>query len=269
MNLILILVLFTILLWIIIIDNLVLGIFLLIKAYQAKFDNLYSIGFAFILFFLALFCNFILGFGYFFQEIFTSIAYSLLAFFTYLTFHKQKVNPRAKLILFLILLLMIMRVILGLMIEIDLNPITRYFERIILNCHMFLNFFWLGWHSFSTFKRLRDREIAPWIKTRYKTISIVSFLWPFHVLMALFVPWDTEFGDPSDLLSIIQFAITVILSLIFIIGMIIAWIIPRKLKNYINLKKGYKLSDDRDLSEHDLMKMITDQLREADNHRND
>ncbi|MFX0030399.1 MAG: hypothetical protein ACFE8B_14400 [Candidatus Hermodarchaeota archaeon] len=264
-----ILILFTILLWIIIIDNLLLGIFLLIKAYQAKFNNLYSIGFAFVLFFVALFTNFILGFGYFFQEIFTATGYYLIAIFTYLTFNKEKQDYRAKLILYLALILIVIRLSLSLTIEIDINPFTRYFERIIINCYMFLIFFWLGWSSFSTLKRLYNREIAPWIKTRYKTISIVSFLWPFHVIMAFFVPWDTEFGDPADLLSFIQFTITVILSLTFIIGMIIAWIIPERLKDYINRKYGYKPLEDSGLSEEKLMKLIRDQLERADNHGND
>ena len=83
------------------------------------------------------------------------------------------------------------------------------------------------------------------------------------------MPWDTEFGDPSDLLSLIQFAITVALSLIFIIGMTIAWIIPKKLKNYLNRRNEYKPTKESDLSEDELIKLILDQLRGPDNHGND
>lgn len=262
-------ILFTILLWIIILDNLLLGIFLLIKAYQVKFKNLYSLGIAFVLFFVGLFGNFIFGFGYFFQEIFTSVAYFLIAIFTFLTFHTKKEGSQAKQIIFLVLILIIVRNILGLIYKIDINPPVRYLERIVLTCYMYIIFFWLGWSSLSTFKRLSKREIAPWIKLRYKLISIVSFLWPFHVIMAPFVPWDTEFGDPSNLISMIQFIITVTFSLIFIIGMTIAWIIPEKLKNYLNRRKGYQLLDDRDLTEDELMKLIKDELSVPNNHGND
>ncbi|MFX0024123.1 MAG: hypothetical protein ACFE9S_17480 [Candidatus Hermodarchaeota archaeon] len=262
-------ILFIILLWVIIIDNLLLGIFLIIKAYQVKFFNLYSIGIGFICFFFGLFGNFFLGYEYFFQEIFTSIGYFLIAVFTYLTFHKEKKQNSAKLILVLALILMVIRTILGLLIVIDINPFMRYFERTIITSYIFLIFFWLGFSSISTLKRLRDREIAPWIKIRYKTISIVSFLWPFHVIMAPFLPWDIEFGDPTNLISFIQFVITVILSLIFIIGMTIAWIIPQKLKNYINHKKGYIRSGDTELSENELMTLINEQLKESDIHGND
>ena len=270
MDLTVILALFTFLLWIIIIDSLLLGIFLLIKAYQVKFISLYTIGIAYILFFIGLFGNFVLGYSYFFQLLFVAIGYFLLSVFTYLTFHKQKGNYQAKLLLCLLLVLMFARITLALMVEINLNPVTRYSERIILNCYNFLVFYWLGWSSFSTYKRLRDSEVAPWIKTRYKTIYIVSFLWPFHVLIGIFImPWNVEFGDPSNLFSFIQFVITVILDLIFILGMSVAWIIPKKLKNYLNRKKGYKPSEDRELSEDQLMKLIMDQLKEDINHGND
>ncbi|MFX0074686.1 MAG: hypothetical protein ACFE96_04555, partial [Candidatus Hermodarchaeota archaeon] len=254
------LVLFTILLWIIIADNLLLGIFLIIRAYQVKFSNLFWMGIAFILFFIGLVSNFLLGYGYFIEEIFVNIGYYLIAFFTYLTFYKRKSDNRAKMLLYVLLILLLARIALGLIIEINLNPITRYFERIVINCYVFLVFYWLGWSSFSTFKRFREREIAPWIKSRYKTISIVSFLWPIHALVAIFVPWDTEFGDPSNLLSFINFGITVILSLIFILGMIKAWVIPKRLKNYLNRKKGYKSSEEEDFSEVELMKLIKNQL---------
>jgi hypothetical protein len=206
--------------------------------------------------------NFVLGYGYFFQEIFTSVGYFLVAIFTYLTFHKEKKDYLPKLIIFLALFLIIVRNILGLLFIIDVNPITRYFERILITCYISLIFYWLGLSSFSTFKRLQDREIAPWLKVRYITISIVSFLWPFHVVMIPFLPWDIEFGDPTNLISFIQFTITVILSLIFIIGMTIAWIIPQKLKDYINHKKGYQPSKDRDLTEDELMSLISEQLKE-------
>ncbi|MFX1500144.1 MAG: hypothetical protein ACFFDH_04170 [Promethearchaeota archaeon] len=260
---------FTILLWVIILDNLVLGIFLLIRAFQFKFNNLYSIGIGFVLFFVGLFINFILGLGYSYQEIYTSIGYFLIAIFTFLTFNKEKEGYQAKLILYIILILMVVRMSLALAIEIDINPPIRHFERTIITCYVFLIFYWLGWSSISTFKRLRNREIAPWIKIRYKTISFVSFLYPFSVIMIPFVPWDTEFGDPSNLLSFIQFAITVILSLIFIIGMTIAWIIPKQLRNYLNRKKGYKPSKDTDLTEDELMQLILDQLKGADDNGND
>ncbi|MFX1277996.1 MAG: hypothetical protein ACFFA3_01170 [Promethearchaeota archaeon] len=255
-----IMILFTILLWIIILDNLLLGIFLLIKAFQIKFINLYSMGIGFVLFFVGLFGNFVLGYGYFFEELFVFIGYFLIAFFTYLTFHRRKVDYKARLLLYLSLVFMFTRIFLGLLVEINLNPVTRYSELIIINCCLFLVFYWLGWSSLSAYKRLRNINVAPWLKTRYKAISIVSFLWPFHALLGLFLPWNTEFGDPSDIISLIHFSITVILSLIFIIGMIIAWIIPEYLKNYINSKKGYEPPDDKELSEDDLMKLIKSQL---------
>ena len=150
-----------------------------------------------------------------------------------------------------------------------IGPTTFYFLLASINCHTFLIFFWLGWSSFSTYKRLRDLEIAPWIKMRYKIISVVSFFYPFQGILLFLIPWNSDWADPSDLLSVIQFFVNVIFSLIFIIGMVIAWVIPKKLKNYLNRKKGYKQSEDRDLSEDELMKLITGQLEESTNHGND
>lgn len=264
-----ILTLFTVLLWIIIIDNLLLGIFLLIRAYQVKFNNLYSIGIGFVLFFVGLFGNLVLGYGSTSQDIFISVGYFLIAFFTYLTFHKQKGDYRAKLFLYLLLIITFTRITFSIIRIIYINPTTFYFFLASINCHNFLVFYWLGCSSFSTYKRLRDHEIAPWIKMRYKIISEVSFFYPFHAILLFFIPWNSDFADPSNLLSLVQFVVTVIFSLIFIMGMIIAWIIPKKFKNYLNRKKEYKPSEDRDLSEEELMKLINDQFREAGNHRND
>jgi len=264
-----ILALFTVLLWIILIDNLLLGIFLLIRAYQVKFNNLYSIGIGFVIIFVGLFGNLVLGYGSSVQDIFITIGYFFIGLFTYLTFHKQKVDYSSKLILYLIVIISFARILFIIARTIYVGPTTFYFLLVTINCHTFLVFFWLGWSSFSTYKRLRDHEIAPWIKMRYKIISVVSFFFPFHAISFFLIPWYSDWADPSNLLSFIQFAVTVILSLIFIIGMIIAWVIPKKLKNYLNRKKGYKPSEDRDLSENELMKLAQDQLQEADNHGND
>lgn len=264
-----ILALFTVLLWIITIDNLLLGIFLLIRAYQVKFNSLYSIGIGFVIIFVGLFGYFVLGYGSSVLDIFITIGYFLIALFTYLAFHKQKGDYRAKLFLYLLLLIAFARITLSITRAIYIHPITFYLLLASINCHSFLIFFWLGWSSFSTFKRLRDHEIAPWIKTRYKVISFVSFFYPFQGILFFIIPWNSDWADPSNLLSLIQFFVNTIFSLIFIIGMTIAWIIPKKLKNYLNRKKGYRPSEERDFSEDELMKLIKDQIREEDNNRSD
>jgi len=264
-----ILALFTVLLWIIIIDNLLLGIFLLIRAYQVKFNNLFWMGTGFIVIFIGLFGNLILRSGSSVQDIFITIGYFFIALFTYLTFHKQKGDYRSKLILYLILIISFTRILFIIARTIYIGPTTFYFLLAAINCHTFLIFFWLGWSSFSTYKRLRDHEIAPWIKIRYKIIAVVSLFYPFHAILFFLIPWNSDWADPSNLLSFIQFAVTVILSLIFIMGMTIAWIIPKRLKNYLNRKKGYRPSEELDFSEDELMKLINDQIREDDNNRSD
>ncbi|MHA2182175.1 MAG: hypothetical protein ACXAAH_12215 [Promethearchaeota archaeon] len=264
-----ILALFTVLLWLVLIDNLLLGIFLLIRAYQVKFNNLYSIGMGFVIIFAGLFGNIILGFGSSVLDIFVAIGFNLIALFSYLTFHKQKGDFRGKLILFLLLIISIVRILFNITRTIYTGPTTHYLLLASISCHTFIVFFWFGWSSFSTYKRLRVHEIAPWIKMRYKILSFISFFYPIQEILKFLIPWNSDWADPTNLLSLIQFFFNVIFSLVFIVGMTIAWIIPTNLKNYINRKKGYKPSEDGVLSEDELMKLINDQLREVDNHGND
>ncbi|MHA2338344.1 MAG: hypothetical protein ACXACX_13640 [Candidatus Hodarchaeales archaeon] len=264
-----ILALFTVLIWLILIQNLLLGIFLFTKAYQAKFNNLYLFGMGFVIIVVGLFGNLVLGFGTSVLDIFVAVGFFLFALFTYLTFHKEKVDYRPKLILYSLLIITFLRILFNITRTIYISPTTFYLLLASINCHTFLVFFWLGLSSFSTYKRLRDHEIAPWIKIRYKILSFISFFYPFQEILKFFIPWNSDWADPSNLLSFIQFFVNVIFSLVFIMGMILAWIIPKKLKIFLNHKKGYIASEDRDISEDELMKLISDQLIEGDNHGND
>lgn len=255
---------FIILLLIVILGYSAVGIFLIIRANKTQLKNLYLIGIGFILVTIAIVGNIVLAYGRLFQVIFLGIGYFLLAIFIYQTFYKKKSNSYAKSLLSLLAVLLFARIIVGIVKMLFLNPFTFYIDLITVNIYVTIIFYWLGRSASKDYNKLKNKDIEPWIKTRYRLITISAYIFLFQGLSTFIIPWNVEFGDVSNILSFLQFAIAVILGFIFCIGMIIAWIMPNKLKTYISLKNGYDSSDLEQIPEEELMEILRKQLMEDD-----
>ncbi|MHA1931841.1 MAG: hypothetical protein ACW96X_04825 [Promethearchaeota archaeon] len=260
---------FIVLLLIVILGYSSVGIFLIIRAYKTQLKNLYLIGIGFILVTIGIVGNLLLEYGRLFQVVFLGVGYSLLAIFIYQTFHKKKSNSYAKLMLSLIIVLFFARILVGVVKTLVLTPITYYIDLIIVNTFVNIIFYWLGRSASKDYRKLKKKDIEPWIKARYRIIAFSAYIFLFQGLSTFLVPWNVNFGDPSNILSFIQLAIAVILGLIFCIGMIMSWIMPKRLKSYINLKNGYISSDGVEISEDNLMEILKKQLMGDDNNPND
>jgi hypothetical protein len=210
---------------------------------------------------IGFFCNYILKIEprYFIQEIFITIGFILGVIFTNLTFHKNRKSP-AKLILIAVIVLAIIQLIFYGIDSIERNPFNYYLKVSLDLPYTFLVFNWLAWSSYSAYKIVKSQDIEPWIKFRYRLISILSFIMSFHGIPEFFQPFDIRWGTPSNLISVAVFGTTAVLSVIFSVGFFFAWIMPNWLKKYLN--RNYQPIKDKELTEEELMNLIRKQLTE-------
>ena len=245
----------------------IVGIFLLIKGIQRKMVGLSCLGMGFIVIPIGFVGNFVLKIypGYLFQEIFIAIGFILAVIFTNLTFHKNHKSP-AKLILILVIVLAIIQLILHGMMAIERTPLI-YFLKVSFDLpYNLLVFNWMAWSSYSAYKIIKDQDIEPWIKVRYRLISTLSFIMSFHGIPEFFQPYDILWGTPSNLISVAVFGTTAVLAVIFSVGFLFAWIMPDRLKKYLN--RNYQTVKDSELTEEELMNLIRKQLAERGNNGN-
>ncbi len=204
--------------------------------------------------------NLVLGFGRIIQIIFTSSSLIGIGLFTLLSFHYEQKKKFSNLCFALIFLLSVIRIPIIIFKEINLDPITHYISVITYIITLFTTFIWLAYSSNTFLKSIKKVEIEPWIKFRYKLITYSSIIFPFHSIWVLFQPWDVEFADPTNLYSVVTFSLMTLFSAGFGLGMLIAWIMPKTLKKYINKRQGYVKEQELDLTEEELMQLLKDQI---------
>jgi hypothetical protein len=239
---------------------LITGAFLLYKGIKLKLKEAIILGLAYLLLPTGFIGNMIFGLGRIFQVLFTALCLICIGIFTYLTFHYKSKSRKPKYYLFLVVLLILIRIPIIIIKELILTPIMYYTNAILLIVILFLIFDWLAYSSYSAYKIIKDIKIESWIEFRYKLIVISSVIYPFYSIWALFQPWDVQFADPSNLFSTITFSLISLFSVGFGISVFIAWIMPMRLKKYINQKQGYVKEKELDLSDEELMNLLKEQI---------
>ena len=238
----------------------IVSVLLFIKAKERKMKNLFIVGLGFIALPIGFIGDFAFNLGAIFLEVFVFICFVLAVVFTNMTFYKDR-QKEANIVLIITVVLGVIQLILIIInIDIEINRPFEYYLRISLDfLYIFLVFNWLGFSSYTAFKRFRDQEIEPWIKARYKMITVFSFIMSFHGIPVFFQPIGVRWGDPSNVISLLIFGITSILTFIFSVGFLLAWLMPNWLKDKLN--KDYEPKEDRVFSEEDLMRIIKKQLK--------
>jgi hypothetical protein len=209
-----------------------------------------------------------LNLGINFEEILVSFGFILIVIFTNQTFHKNR-NSQGTLILIIIIFLAIFMIVFHteyvylFVIEIphERSPFTFYLKQGVDLVFTFLTFAWMSWSSNEAYKKLKNQDIEPWIKARYKLISMSSFLISLQGIPEIFRPWDlppSEITHPSIL---IIFGITAILAMICSLTITLAWFMPNRLKNYYN--KDFSVIEDEEYSEEELIKKISEELKKG------
>jgi hypothetical protein len=211
---------------------LITGTFLITRAVYLRKLNVFYIGIAYILIGFGFIGNLVFKLGIIFEEIFVSSGFSFLALFTYTTFYKNR-NHKAKYLLTGVLSLLVIHFIFKVIFFIQPNELTHFIRKIFDVISTFSIFAWMGLSSLVAYQRIKDENIQKWIKTRYKIFSYSALLLSVQAIPELFLPYDVRYGDP-DFNAVLIFGITLILSLIFSLGFLFAWIIPKQLKKINN-----------------------------------
>ncbi|MBD3216096.1 MAG: hypothetical protein GF311_26015 [Candidatus Lokiarchaeota archaeon] len=211
---------------------LITGIFLIIRAIYLRKLNVFYIGIAYILIGFGFIGNLVFKLGIIFEEIFVSLGFSFVALFTYTTFYKNR-NNIAKYFLTGVLSLLFVHFILKVFFSIQPDELIHIIRKIFDVIGTFSTFAWMGLSSLLAYQRIKDENIQQWIKTRYKLFSYSALLLSVQAIPELFLPYNVSYGDP-DLNAVLIFGFTLILSLIFSIGFLFAWIIPKQLKKINN-----------------------------------
>ena len=241
-------------------SQLITGIFLLIRTIKIKQLNLIPLILFFFLNPLEILLVLIVG---------SSIVVNMLSnislvFFTKLTFYRD----RKSIFMYLLVSLIIVKVIdfiLKLYIPFSLplrfvvsSPELPYFYLFLIlsSLSILLSYPWLGLTALKYYHSIKAREIEPWIKIRYKLIGYSSLIITINGILYLLMPIDTY--DWEHLNSFIIGLIITINTTIFSIANLIAWVIPKKLKNYFN--RHYQGVIEEDLTEDEIMKKVREDL---------
>ncbi len=261
MTLIILFWIFAILLMLFIVSLLVVGIFFLIKGNQNKMKNLIVIGIGFIAMVIGFIGSFVFNLGFAFQEVFVFIGFVSTVIFTNMTFYKGR-KSKAKVVLIVTVVLGIIQLIL-MTLHIYFSINTYYFRVTLDVPYTFLVFNWMAWSSYSAYQKIKNNNIQPWIKVRYKLVAFVSFILSFNNIPEYFQPKGTTWGDPDNIISLAVFGTTAIISVIFAFGFSLAWMMPNWLKKFFN--RNYQLLDEKEYTEEELMNLIREQLANKDN----
>ena len=261
MTLIILFWVFAIMLIIFIVSLLGVGIFFLIKGNQNKMKNLIIIGIGFIAIVMGFIGNFIFNLGPIFQEVFVFLGYFLLVVSTNLTFYKDRKSKKKVVLIVTVILGTIQLILMILQVHFS---IKSYYFRVTLDIpYTFLVFNWMAWSSFSAYQKIKSKNIQPWIKVRYRLVAFVSFILSFNNIPEYFQPVGTTWGDSDNLISLIVFGTTAVISVIFAIGFSLAWMMPNRLKMFFN--RNYELLDEKEYTEEELMILIREQLENRNN----
>lgn len=172
-------------------------------------------------------------------EIVLVLDFIITVIFIKMAFYEERKGPFYPILIFVITSSIIM---LALLIPFPENAL---YIRIITYINVVIIGIWLFLVSLSAYKEIGDIEkIEPWIKARYKLVMIYSIFWVMGSIL-FFI---------NALLSsntIVTFALMVVY-IVLPITEFLAWIMPRKLKNWLNRNFSYT-DESLELSEDEIM----------------
>jgi hypothetical protein len=122
-----------------------------------------------------------------------------------------------------------------------------------------LGAFWFAWVSLKQYKFFKTQRIEPWIKKRYQiggiaaiSLGIIGAKNTFNFLAYAL----GSFENPMRLFTTLNLILTAIFTVIFLVGSIIAWLMPQKLRKWFN--RGYTKEEEKEMSEEEILREIKD-----------
>ncbi|TFG08304.1 MAG: hypothetical protein EU539_02795 [Promethearchaeota archaeon] len=249
--------LFQILLVIFIINLTITGIFLLIRSLQIGLWNLFYLGIGSFLVVLGFIGNYLFNLGTVFEDFCVNTGFVFAAFYTKSTFYRNRKNY-SNLLLILIIILGYIHFIISILTFTYPSIVIWYVEKLIDAFFTFLVFSWMGLSSYKALIRLKDQPIQPWIKFRYKILTLSSLILSIQAIPEIFMPYRTYYADTSVMINFIIFIITFSLALIYSFCHLVGWLMPKWLKNYLN--REHLVLEEAKYSEQELMTLLRNQL---------
>lgn len=203
---------------------------------------------------------------YIFEQTLIFISNISLIIFTKYTFFK---NTKSKFKIYLYLVLALKTVDFGLKFIIPFSLVggkeligsDLIFHSIfvaIMCCIVLISYLWLSVTSLTYYNYIKVYKIEPWIKKRYIILGISSLFAALNGIIYLFFPPNAK--NIETLQTFIIALFIVINTVIFSIGNLIGWLMPKPLKNYFN--RNFEPLPEEQFSEKELMEKIKSQLSE-------
>jgi len=243
--------------------NLFIGAYLLIRIRKTGLSNISWLSFYFFstviefiirMFYIALRPSIGVNIFSIIYYIYNLTGHFSLIFFVKYTFYTER-KSAFSLILVSTLVAKFFYVILFIITELtssaELNDLVQGFATFIL----FYTSFWLSFASFSAYYKIKKSKIQPWIKKRYLIVGISAIFLAAQSFPNIMVPYRVSFE--SSLMATLTIIITS-LNIIFAVLSLIAWVMPKKLKDYFN--RDYSKLEDEEISEEQLLTQVKKQL---------
>ena len=243
--------------------NLFIGSYLLIRIRKTGLSNIYWLS----AYFFSTVIEFLLRMAYIagrpvvgvnflsiLYYIYNLMGHFFLIFFVKFTFYTERRSAFALMLVSTIIakiLYVITYILTQITLSLELYDIGQCFAVFII----FYTSLWLSYASFSAYHRIKRSEISPWIKKRYLIVGISAILLAAQSFPTILTPYGYTFDSPF--MASLALIIT-LLNIIFAILSLIAWVMPRKLKEYFN--RGYFKTEDEELSEEQLLAQVKKQL---------
>jgi hypothetical protein len=146
-------------------------------------------------------------------------------------------------------------------IELDIAYISFYYLYLsIISLFTLITYLWFGVSSISYYKTIVNQRIEPWIKKRYFILGLSSLIASMNGIIYLLFPFNSTSFE--ELFTFVVGLLLEINFLIFSIGNLLAWLMPKQLKDYFN--KDFQPLQEETLSEKELMEEIKLQLSKGD-----
>ncbi|MFX1274501.1 MAG: hypothetical protein ACFFBP_08220 [Promethearchaeota archaeon] len=233
---------------------LIVGILLLVRAHKTNLKNLIYGGIGFILASITLLLEQVFNITFTAYIILTRIGTILAVLFTNLTFHREKKEILPKLILFSTIGVSIINAYFYLLRDIS-NSLELYYVTILTNILiLILVYGWLGWSSYFAYIIIKNQDIEPWIKKRYKLTFLYSIIIIPRPLALLLKPWNVELIDCVEISCFMSVIIAGAIQLVFSVAISLTWIMPGWFKKFLN--RGYELSKDKEPEKREPVQII-------------
>ena len=235
---------------------LIVGVFLIIRAYQFKANNFYFIGFAWNLEAFAQIVNQVTDLPVSIYAIFSRLSFIFIIIFIILTFNKHLKSKKKYCILAISFILAFLGwFFAAIRSSSQVAYVTSRIFDFILNS---IALDWLAYSCYTVYQNIKNSTIAQWVKMRYKITFIFSPILTLIYLILIFHPYNVPFGDETNAQSLILYTLTAIITLTYGISFVIAWIFPRSFKRCLSKDKGK--TEEEVIEEDKIMELIKKQL---------